>query len=201
MGRTREFDLDKALKTAYYLFWRKGYDGTSISDLTRAMGISAPSFYFAFGSKDALFQRIVDQYQAAFAQVFEQALSCADINEMIRQVLYGVADFVTHEAYPPGCLVLNSSLPVIDDHPFRKVFAEQRQALRLLLQQRFRQVLGAADSVRTDCDAETLAHWLVVQLWGLAVEAQSGASRADLYRIIGLSLPMLSRTVEPSERV
>ena len=58
MGRPREFDIEKALDTAGELFWRKGYEGTSLSDLTGAIGITPPSFYFAFKSKAALFRQV-----------------------------------------------------------------------------------------------------------------------------------------------
>ena len=64
MGRPREFDIETALDTAGELFWRKGYEGTSLSDLTGAIGITPPSFYFAFKSKEALFKQVVDRYQS-----------------------------------------------------------------------------------------------------------------------------------------
>jgi hypothetical protein len=67
MGRPREFDIEKALDTAGELFWRKGYEGTSLSDLTGAIGITPPSFYFAFKSKEALFKQVVDRYQCVIA--------------------------------------------------------------------------------------------------------------------------------------
>lgn len=63
MGRPRTFDIDHALNIAADMFWRRGYDGTSIGDLTKAIGISAPSFYFAFGSKDGVFRRASQQHE------------------------------------------------------------------------------------------------------------------------------------------
>ena len=62
MGRPREFDIEKAIETATNLFWEKGYEGTSLSDLTKAIGITPPSFYFAFGSKEGLFRKVIERY-------------------------------------------------------------------------------------------------------------------------------------------
>jgi AcrR family transcriptional regulator len=81
MGRPREFDIEKALDTAGELFWRKGYEGTSLSDLTGAIGITPPSFYFAFKSKEALFKQLVDRYQFGhlgfLAEAFNQTTPLA----------------------------------------------------------------------------------------------------------------------------
>ena len=66
-GRPRAFDMDKALDAALDLFWRKGYEGTSIADLTKAMGINPPSLYAAFGGKETLFHQALDRYEAAHA--------------------------------------------------------------------------------------------------------------------------------------
>jgi AcrR family transcriptional regulator len=81
MGRPREFAIEKALDTAGELFWRKGYVGTSLSDLTGAIGITPPSFYSAFGSKEKLFKKVVDRYQSShlgfFAEALNQETCCA----------------------------------------------------------------------------------------------------------------------------
>ena len=62
MGRHREFDIEKAIAIATNLFWEKGYEGTSLSELTKAIGITPPSFYFAFGSKEGLFRKVIERY-------------------------------------------------------------------------------------------------------------------------------------------
>ena len=74
-GRPREFDCDQALDRALQLFWEKGYEGTSLSDLTRAMGINRPSLYAAFGNKEALFRRVLDRYAEGPAAYFREALT------------------------------------------------------------------------------------------------------------------------------
>jgi AcrR family transcriptional regulator len=74
LGRPRSFDPDTALDRAMHVFWRKGYEGTSLTDLTRAMRINAPSLYAAFGNKDALFGRVIDRYVAGPASFIPKAL-------------------------------------------------------------------------------------------------------------------------------
>ncbi len=110
MGRPREFDVEKALDTASELFWRKGYEGTSLSDLTGAIGIMPPSFYSAFKSKEALFKQIVDRYQCGHLSFFAKALNQTTPLAVAERVLYGFADAYTTKPHPPGCLVAELQL-------------------------------------------------------------------------------------------
>ncbi len=73
MGRPREFELDGAIEKATGLFWRNSYEGTSLCDLTSAIGISPPSFYFAFGSKEGLFRKVIERYFAEQIKLVEAA--------------------------------------------------------------------------------------------------------------------------------
>ena len=75
MARLRVFDVEKAIATATDVFWRNGYERTSLADLTEAMGITPPSFYFAFGSKDCLFEKVLEHYLSARLSYAEEALS------------------------------------------------------------------------------------------------------------------------------
>lgn len=180
MGRPREFDVDQAIRIATDLFWRKGFEGTSVSDLTRAMGIATPSFYFAFENKEALFQRIVESYQKTQAKIVEDALSQKTTKAVVEKLLGGFADLLTDPDHAPGCLIMNSALPVVEGHGFRILFAKQRQALRLRLQERFKQAVKDPSDLPADSDPGGLAQMVVALIWGFAVEAQSGASRAKL---------------------
>ena len=75
MGRPREFDVDKALDLALQVFWRKGYEGASMADLTEAMGITKPSLYAAFGNKEELFRKALDRYVDGPGGYFQVALA------------------------------------------------------------------------------------------------------------------------------
>jgi AcrR family transcriptional regulator len=189
MGRPREFDLEKALATATELFWRKGYEGTSLSDLTEAIGITPPSFYFAFKSKEALFKQVVERYQCGHLGFFAEALNQATPAAFAERLLYKFADAYTSKPHPPGCLVLNCSLPSSDEtsDPIRHYLAEQRKASRLELRKRLKQ-FKASGALPADADPDTLARYILTVAWGMAVDAQSGASRDDLYRTVKLAL-------------
>ena len=115
MGRPREFDVGQAVATAADLFWAKGYDRTSLSDLTKAIGITPPSFYFAFGSKEGLFRKVLDHYLSGHLGYFEDALREPTARKVVERLLYGYADGQTDPAHPPGCLGVNCALPCPED--------------------------------------------------------------------------------------
>ncbi len=179
MARPREFDVDRALDVATELFWRMGFDATSLADLTKAMGISPPSFYAAFGSKEELFHRVVERYAAAQAKVIDAALGKTDPVDIIRAFMDGIATLLTSRRYAPGCLIMNNALPVSGGAPFRKLFADQREALRIRLANRLLEV-----SPKPALAAATISRLVLSIYWGMAVEAQSGASRKEI-RAIG----------------
>ena len=184
MARPRTFDIDSALDIATDMFWRRGYDGTSIADLTKAIGISAPSFYFAFGSKDAAFRRITDAYLARQDEVVETAFRKPEGRLVVEALLMGFVDFLTDPEHAPGCLILNSSLPIAEDHPFRAEWAEDRRALRERLAERFRKDRRADRGFPSDWDPAHTARLVVSLIWGIAVEAHSGASGPELRRMV-----------------
>ncbi len=100
--------MEEAVETATTLFWR-GYDRTSPTDLTRALGVGPASFYFAFGSKEALFRQCVERYLAAREEAFEAAFGAAPSRAAVEALLRGYVDVVTDPSHAPGCLVVNSS--------------------------------------------------------------------------------------------
>lgn len=188
MGRPREFDIDKALDTAGELFWRNGYERTSLSDLTEAIGITPPSFYFAFGNKEKLFKQVVDRYQSGHLGFFGEALRLPTARAVVERLLYGFADAYTTKPHPPGCLVLNCSLPCSDDaDSVRRDLADRRKAAKVELRKRFKRSKSDGD-LPADADSDTLARYVLTVGSGMAVDAQSGASREDLYRTVKLAL-------------
>ena len=187
MGRPREFDIDTAIKTATELFWRKGYEGTSLSDLTGAMRITAPSFYFAFGNKEKLFRRVIEQYYESQIKLLESALREPTVRGVAERFLYGYADVLTGPSHAPGCLALNSSLPCAEGDTVRAWLANLRGELTVRLRKRFAKASGTTDLPK-NADPDSLARYIAVTAWGLAIEAQSGAKRKDLYSAIAVGL-------------
>src|SRR5256885_15913527 len=107
MGRPREFDVDKALDLALQVFWRKGYEGASMADLTETMGITKPSLYSAFGNKEELFRKALDRYVAGPGGYFQVALAQPTTGAVVEHLLYEKATAVpgpNHPAWLPAGL-------------------------------------------------------------------------------------------------
>src|ERR1700750_2551236 len=109
-GRTRQFDADKALDCALEVFWARGYEGASLPELTKAMGINRPSMYAAFGNKEALFRRALDRYAQGPGRYVTDALNAPTAREAIERLFFGVIDLVTHPRHPRGCLMVQGAL-------------------------------------------------------------------------------------------
>jgi len=207
MGRPREFDINTAIKTATELFWRKGYEGTSLTDLTDAMGITAPSFYFAFGNKEKLFRVVIQQYYEKQLELLESALREPTVRGVAEKFLYGYADVLTGSSHAPGCLALNSSLPCAKDDKVRAWLTKLRGELIVRFRKRIAKARGTTD-LPVNADPDVLARYIAVIAWGLAVEAQSGAKRKDLYSAIAAGLaawpaaavPIPERRLLPTSR-
>lgn len=188
MARARVFDIDQAVQTATELFWRNGYERTSLSDLTTAMGITPPSFYFAFGSKEELFWRVFQHYSDTRLSQTEEAYDQPTARGFVEFMLYRLADLYTDKACPPGCLVVNNSLPCADaEESVRTKLATIREKRRERLRKRLKEDQKKG-TLPADADPDELARYLMVLSWGMAHAAQSGATRAQLHRTVARAL-------------
>ncbi len=188
MGRPREFDVDEALAKALHLFWRKGFEGTSMTDLTEAMGIAKPSLYATFGNKEELFRKALDSYQSTCMAFFDAALAEPTARQAVERLLFGFADVQTDCAHPPGCLETNGALVCSDgaDHIRRELIA-RRAGQVAVLQRRLERARGAGD-LSADADPADLARFVMTVVQGMAVQAASGAGRDALYGVIRTAL-------------
>ena len=103
-GRPREFDADKALDRAMRVFWRKGFLGASLTDLTRAMRVSRPSLYAAFGDKEQLFRRALERYFEGPSSYTHEALRAPTARAVVEQILYGAINMLTGPGSPATCM-------------------------------------------------------------------------------------------------
>jgi AcrR family transcriptional regulator len=187
MGRPRQFDLDEALDRALHVFWTKGYEGTSVADLTEAIGINRPSLYAAFGDKASLFQKVVDRYSAGAGSYLEEAVALPSSRAVTEAVLRGAAERLTDRSHPRGCLLVSSALACGDDaDPIRKALALQRKHGELALRKRFER----ADDLPKNVTAANLARYLFVLIQGMSVQAAGGANRKELLSVVELAMRM-----------
>jgi AcrR family transcriptional regulator len=188
MGRPREFDIDRALDRAIEVFWRNGFAGTSISDLTEAMGISPPSLYAAFGNKEALFRKALYRYVESHAQHWHEAFRAPSARAMVERLLYGSADFLTTRSNPPGCLFVRSAMACHEAaEEIRCEMAARGAAGELPLRERLERA-KAEGELPADLDAADYARYIITVMEGMTVRAAQGASRADLRKIAELAL-------------
>src|SRR5258705_1499319 len=110
LGRPRAFDPDAALERAMHVFWAKGYEGASLSDLTRAMRINRPSLYAAFGNKEQLFRKVLDRYMDGPAAYFGKALAAPKARDVVEEIFLGTARMADDPRFPPGCLMVQGAL-------------------------------------------------------------------------------------------
>jgi AcrR family transcriptional regulator len=174
MGRPRSFDRDTALDKAMRLFWEHGYEQTSITDLTRELGISAPSLYAAFGDKQTLFQAAVARYEADPASVTTAGTHGTTPAEVLQMMLDRASQEYASETHPRGCLV--NSAPELTGN---------RDRNRAITADRLSRVAVDAD---TSVDAETLAAFTHALLVGLSSYARDGADEDQLRRVAELAM-------------
>src|SRR5580658_446215 len=186
LGRPRAFDAEKALDRAMLLFWRKGYLGTSLSDLTDAMGINRPSLYTAFGNKESLFRRALDHYARGPSSYLTTALQQPTARAVVERLFYGVVDLLTDPRTPTTCLWVHGALSCGDD-PLRGDFVAQRAAGQAELRTRFMRAVEDGDLPR-DSDVDALARYVQTVNFGLTVQASTGATRKELLRIVEVAL-------------
>src|SRR5437763_8883495 len=103
-GRPREFDIDEALAAALRVFWIKGYEGASLTDLTEAMGVTRPSLYAAFGNKEALFRKALDLYEREKLAYVGEALKAPTSRGVAERLLRGALEMHTSDCEPRGCM-------------------------------------------------------------------------------------------------
>jgi AcrR family transcriptional regulator len=178
-GRPRAFDRDKALAAAMEVFWRKGFEATSISDLTEAMGINPPSLYAAFGDKEQLF------LEAAEAYGRRRGDECPYCDEptargAIEKLLTYMARELSANDQPRGCMMAMAAATSANASTrLQKILAEKRTANREHLRARIKQGIADGD-VPADADASALADFYVTIKSGLSMQARDGASRKSL---------------------
>ncbi len=183
-GRPREFDVDEALDKAVDLFWRQGYEGTSLADLIAAMGITKPSLYAAFGNKEDLFRKAVDRYVelrvAWLDKVFDQPSSRYGIERFL--MMFTGAEQA--EGTPCGCLMVQGALVCSPDgNAVRNDLMSRRMTnLKRLCEQL--ENWKAEGDLPPNTDTESLGRYVITVANGLVVQSNGGAKPEELKAVV-----------------
>jgi AcrR family transcriptional regulator len=187
-GRPRAFDADLALERALEVFWHKGYEGTSLADLTRAMRINRPSLYSAFGNKAALFRAALDLYTSRRAEYVREALQQPTARAVVQRLLNGAIDLLTDPANPRGCLLVQGALACGQAaQSVRRELTARRAATEAAVRRRFVRAIADRD-LPPDSSAADLARYVSTIIHGMAVQSAGGASRAQLQQVARTAL-------------
>ncbi|THD61284.1 TetR/AcrR family transcriptional regulator [Phenylobacterium sp.] len=188
-GRPREFCVDNALAAALRVFWTKGYEGASLTDLTEAMGITRPSLYAAFGNKEALFRKALDLYEHDKLAYVGHALTAPTARGVAERMLRGALD-LQMGSDPKGCLGVISSVSCGSEAQSIKaeVVARQESSYAALLR-RFEQAKADGDFA-DHIDPAGLVRYLTAVGQGLCIQAGNGAPAEDLQRIVETTLDL-----------
>jgi len=188
LGRPRSFETGKALDAAMKVFWCKGYEGASLSDLTKAMGINRPSLYAAFGDKESLFRKVLDRYDSGPAGYVREALNQPTARAVVERLLEGAAELGTASSNPRGCLFVQSALACGDKaEGIRNDLILRRDAGEKAVRLRLKRAQAEGDLAH-DANPADLARYVVTVIQGIAVQAASGAARPELRRVIQTAL-------------
>ncbi len=181
-------------------FWRTGYETTSVSDLTRAMGITPPSLYAAFGNKENLFLDCVRRYTSVGSRQAAEAIGeAASSREAARQLLESSAMWFTQPGQPPGCLVASAAATGSEaSGTVRAALREVRQAVEGALRERAQRDLREG-KLPEGTDARALAAMTMALVQGMSTLARDGATREELLALVQASLAAWPGTQEGEE--
>jgi len=187
-GRPKAFDPEQALDAALRVFWEKGYEGTSLADLTAAMGINKPSLYATFGDKAALFRKVVDHYMRQQSGLWNDAFHLPTAKGSIARILASVADALTNGKNPHGCLLVQAALSCGKDADcIKEELATKRAESGTLMRTRLLRAQAEGEIPR-NVDVAALSRFFSTILRGMSVEASGGATRAQLQTVIDLAM-------------
>jgi AcrR family transcriptional regulator len=187
-GRPRAFDAERALDRAMGVFWLKGYEGASLPDLTRAMGINRPSLYAAFGNKQALFGRAVQRYVRGPGRYVFDALAAPTARGVIERLFAGLIELLTDPRNPRGCLLVHGALACgTQAQPVRRALDGRREAVVDALSRRLARA-RAARELPARANPTDLARFIAAVMHGMCVQSASGAGRAVLQRVARTAL-------------
>ncbi len=190
-GRHRGFDKDSALEKAMQVFWKNGYPGTSLTDLTNVMGINKSSLYAAFGNKEKLFNQAVEFYLNKYGVVHSVELFRANkkLKERIRNYLLSIASMLTNQDFPAGCLICHATSEMagscLPQSSVTNINSINRQTVLTLTE--FFEKEQHLGNLMEENSPVILANYLLTLQFGLAISARNGGSLAELTETVNFA--------------
>jgi AcrR family transcriptional regulator len=195
-GRKRTFDKSDALDKAMRVFWENGYNATSVTDLTEALGINKPSLYAAFGNKEQLFTTALDHYMSHYgAPLFERLTEPEDtpFAERVRTYMIGIIDLINSKESPKGCLFVKSCCEA-GSSAIPEDVALSLQDMRQVNEKLLTKAVAAEQKrglLSQTSKPRDIAEYLLTVLYGLSVLAKQGKSRNELIRVVDIAVKAL----------
>jgi AcrR family transcriptional regulator len=187
-GRPIGFDRDAALEAAMLLFWQRGYEGTSMADLTHAMGLNPSSIYAAFGDKHTLFQLVVKRYMELRAQYAVKALEEPTLERFIRALFDNTVAFLTTPGHPPTCMTLAGAVGCsLDATPARDLMTAIRKQNQVALRKRLLKARKSGELPKK-INVDDYTRYLSTIVAGLSIQAANGSTKAELKRTAQMAL-------------
>lgn len=192
MARTREFDAEKVLDAAMQLFWEKGYEATSLSDLTSRMGIQRPSIYSTFGDKKELFEAALRKYTMSRAsEVRNRLQDHPSVKEAFRIFFEEVVDEEYAGSLSRGCFCINTMVELAPhDEKFEILTREHQMYLSVIFQEAIERGIKSRE-LRATIDVKAVSQSLIVSLIGLTVLLKSRPNRAFIDNAVKMMLASL----------
>ncbi|WP_256756999.1 TetR/AcrR family transcriptional regulator [Cohnella sp. WQ 127256] len=192
MARQREFNVDKALDAAMQIFWEKGFEATSLSDLTSRMGIQRPSMYSAFGDKKELFEAALRKYTTSHSSNIRAKLqNRLSVKEGFRTFFEGIVADGYSDINNRGCFCINTMVELAPhDEKFEILTREHQMYLSAIFHEAIERGLQAGE-LKTDINAKALAQTLVVSLIGLTVMMKSRPERTFVDHSVEVILSLI----------
>jgi AcrR family transcriptional regulator len=188
MGRPRSFSEATALDAAMRVFWERGYEGTSLDDLTQAMGINRSSLYATFGDKETLFRLAMDRYAAGPLAFLSESLKQPTARAVVEALLGATVKFLADANHPRGCLTLQGGLACgAGTETVKQAMIDWRKSGQAHIEKRMRQAHDEGDLPK-DVDPKDFARYVSIVMNGLGVQAANGATRTEMDRAVNLAL-------------
>jgi AcrR family transcriptional regulator len=170
------------------IFWRHGYQGTSVAALSEAMGINVPSLYAAFGNKEQLFAKVLDRYLQKPASYLPNALQEPTARRVVEKLFEVAINMVMNPRHADGCLLVQGALaagPLAE--PVRRELGRRRARAEAAIRLRFEHAAAEGD-LPADAEPEKLARFIMTVIWGMSVQAAGGATRAQLQEVAEVAM-------------